>query len=220
MAKIKTKERLTAQEWFDIAERFEYSAHALMVGKPDSAFGIIGQPHTVLRAFAVEALLKCIIELGGRKPTWEHNFWALFAQTRPCDRHALRQRWRSQYGPAMRGWNKQKGMPIKRVPVGLDGILKLCGDAFLVIRYLPKEGIMPFLLMNFPLTIRDYVLEVEPTLKRSVNFLKPESQFVKTQNDNLGSAPGGGPKLNRKLAPFDVSFFDFRASDPKDRGAD
>jgi hypothetical protein len=61
---------------------------------------------------------------------------------------------------------------IKRLPLGLDGILKLSGDAFVLFRYLPAQGVAGFVLMNFPLTIRDYILGLKPELRAKLGNIR------------------------------------------------
>jgi hypothetical protein len=214
---IKPKERLTAQEWFDIGDRTEFAAYTLLAGKPNEILGLIGHSHIMLRSFAIEAYLKCLVEMDERKPTKIHNLWGVFSQLRPEDRRALRKRWRQDNGPALKALNKQKGTPFAKVPVGLDGVLKVCGDAFTVVRYLPAEGMMPFLLMNFSLGIREHILATDPSLRPLVRFLHPEPKLVKTKDNQRGPVGTGWAVFNRQPAPFDIKVR--RSSDANDGGS-
>ena len=218
---VKAKDRLTAEEWFERANQFEISAHVLLEGRARELTLTLGIPHVVLRSFGVEAFLKCLIEMDGRRAPWDHNLLKLFKKLTPKDRRVLRELWRAEYGPKMKAWNKQKNKKsiVKRLPLGLDGILKLSGDAFVLFRYLPAEGVVGWVLMNFPLTIRDYILELKPELKAKVGNirLKPEAEFVKAQNQNLDPVAAMLAELNRQAAPFNIKFN--RAADPKDGGA-
>jgi hypothetical protein len=203
----RTKQRLTAKEWLDLAEHFEIASHALLENRPPAAVNVLGGPYLTLRSFGIEAYFKCLIELGSRKPTKTHNFSELFEQLRPCDRRVLRERWRAKYGPKMRAWNKQKDTPFK-FPVGLDGVLKLCGDAFMIVRYHPAEGDgpMPFPLMNFPLTIREYVFELKPEFRPARDILvnEPKARPGAFTGENLGPITAVLAELNRQAAPLGI----------------
>jgi hypothetical protein len=171
---VKAKDRLTPEEWCELGNQFEVAAHALMEGRSQQAAVILGVPHVVLRAFGVEALLKCLIELDGHEAPKDHNLLRLFRKLDPRHRRVLRKRWRKEFGPKVRAWNAQKGKNsmVRRLPVGLDGILKLSGDAFLLFRYKPAQGVTGFVLMNFPLTIREYIVEMRPELKANLGNIR------------------------------------------------
>jgi hypothetical protein len=83
---MKAKDRLTAEEWFERGNQFENSAHALMEGRHPEAAVTLGIPHVVLRAFGVEAFLKCLIELDGNTAPYDHNLLNLSQSPEPVQK--------------------------------------------------------------------------------------------------------------------------------------
>ena len=222
MTRAKTKKRLTADEWFERAEQFEFAATALLEEeRPGKPFALLGIPHVVCRAFAVEAYLKCLIESDNRAAPWAHNLASLFDQLSSADQKALSAAWKQEYAPRMRAWNKQKvkpkGMGIGRMAVSLRGALQQCGDAFLLFRYGPEKGTAPFMLMNFPLSIRDYIITKTGLRPRFRSLPRnPNTKLVERKNDNLGNVTTGWAILNPKSASLQMHFRRNRNPNPND----
>jgi len=218
--RVKTKRRLTAKEWFDRGEEFELAAHALFEGRDFNYWmDRLGNPHVVLRAFGIEAYLKCLIELDLREAPWEHNFLLLFDALSELDRRELTALWQNNEARKLRALNTQKpkGWPMKRVPVSLRGVLRHCGDAFLLFRYGPEEGTAPFLVMNFPVTLRNYVIGkggFQPKFRLTNN---PQPNLAEPKHERSGLVIARPAILNPKAVPIDPLFRIYQRTNPNNR---
>ena len=204
-SRLRAKKRLAPDVWFEHGDKFEIAVHALVGGKNNSRIGPLGLPTVTLRAFAVEAYLKCLIELTGRAAPWKHNFLDLFRELNVKDRQALRAAWRTEYAPKIRAWNKMKpDAMLGKLPIGLDRALEACGDAFMLFRYGPEEGVAPFTLMNFPLSIRRHILRLRPDFRPRPDPLDFESkaQSGRRFRSDFSVPATGWSILNPESGPF------------------
>jgi hypothetical protein len=153
---------LDATTWFERADRFYWSCCALMEGRMHLV-DIVGFPHIVLRAFAAEAYLKCLITLQGNAPTEEHNLLRLFDQLKIDTKKDLTKRWVTECEPNLRKLKKQK-VTIVNFDTSLRGVLNQSGDAFLNFRYIQPRAEARFSILRFPMFVRAEILNLEPSL--------------------------------------------------------
>lgn len=161
--------KLDADTWFEYADQFQLAALLLLASRPVCEHGPLARPHIVLKAFSTEAYLKSLIELEGKIAPPVHNLHALFQKLDVKSKRVIRRRWNADYAPRLRQLRKQKDRPRVKVPISIEGVLKQSGDAFVVLRYMPKGGEAAFTIMNLPLIVREHILTLRPEWRPKPN---------------------------------------------------
>ncbi len=170
---------LDAGTWFDRADKYYWSCCALIEGR-QHLYEIVGFPHIVLRAFAAEAYLKCLITLEGGKPEKIHNLLKLFDQLQLATKKALNKRWEKECEPDLKRLKKARVTVIK-FDTSLRGVLNQSGDAFIDFRYVENGGEARFSILRFPIFVRQEILARRPEFEpKRPNLLAQLSEAYST----------------------------------------
>lgn len=211
---------LDAQTWFERADRYYWSCCALMERR-HHLYEIIGFPHVVLRAFAAEAYLKCLITLQGKDPIQVHNLLTLFDELELGTKKALAKRWVKECEPSLKKLKKSKKTVIN-FDTSLRGVLNQSGDAFIDFRYVLKGGVARFSIMRFPMFVRDEILTIKPEfMPRPPDLLaqlNEDSCIAKPEDYDFRRFTLGLPVRNRESTPSN-SASSGGSANPNDSGA-
>lgn len=153
---------LDAKTWFDRADGFYLAYNTLQSrGQFQQILEVLGGPATVVRAFATEAYLKCLIVLQGTVPVQTHNLLTLFDQLDQATKKELNRRWVNDCEPRVREANAAN--PDFTFSTSLRGALTQSSEAFREFRYAPLGRELRFGLLAFPIYVRELIREREPS---------------------------------------------------------
>ena len=213
---------LPAKTWFERADNFYWACAALMDGRMH-LYEILGFPHIVLRAFAAEAYLKCLIALQGGTHEDTHNLLDLFDKLDLAAKKALNKRWVNECEPTLKRLKKTRKTVIK-FDTSLRGVLNQSADAFIDFRYIQPGEEARFSIMRFPMFVRGLILEREPSWEpkqpNPLAQLNPESSLAKPKKDDLSPVAVRPAILNPKTAAGKLAAQATRSANPNNRGSD
>lgn len=154
------KKQLTVAQWFGRGDEFWASARILE--KADSQ---LASPNVVLRAFATEAYLKCLLTLRKKHFPPDHDLKRLFDLLPLDDKNLIEEEWNKYTFPNL---SKAASTAPTGITVAnsLRQALKLSSSAFKDFRY-RASGNKYWYLGSFPMQVRHRVFTIHPDWENS-----------------------------------------------------
>jgi hypothetical protein len=158
----------TPQNIFKQAERFRWSYERLCVGMDDDVHQMVLIPAMTMSAFASELYLKCLHHIdSGKAPERIHELQELFTDLPELRRNRIEVLWNSHVAQsaayALVGSHLGVNIPKDLSTALTDGSL-----GFVKLRYEYEDRNFKFYIAEFPNILREAILEIQPTWKRSL----------------------------------------------------
>lgn len=149
------KRRLTAAEWFGRADQFLAAANYLETERKHLMI-----PNVVLRAFASEAYLKCLLTFRQKQFPPTHDLHLLFSRLPSEDRGQIEKEWNAAMLPMLQHVSTHTTAEFT-VGTTLIQVLKQCAEAFKEWRY-EVEQPRYWTLGGFARHVRGRITQLNP----------------------------------------------------------